>query len=316
MYSLGIEMIIHADRPAGTTGAAADGDHGSKSTSTTDAASATSPPLPSPASKEEEEHEHEEPAWLDLERASKGVLHALLSNRSLAYFKQNDFAAATADAERCCAAAPGFAKGHLRLVAALEGGEEHTKAPLKERRAAVVRGMRACPNNPALETAMDKLVVEAGPLNAQFLAEDALHLKEQMEETRRIANDVTDKRHAIAAGDLGSAYAVGAHGVEQDVVEAERYLKMGAAAGDPASSRQLGLLLLELERPEEAAEALKVAAELGDQEAAVSLRKLAIEADKKQEQLMGQLKARASAGDPRARAMLQQFGIMSVDGAY
>ena len=27
------------------------------------------------------------------------------------YFKQNDFAAATADAERCCAAAPGFAKG-------------------------------------------------------------------------------------------------------------------------------------------------------------------------------------------------------------
>ena len=100
------------------------------------------------------------------------------------------------------------------------------------------------------------------------------------------------------------------------MVEAERYLKMGAAAGDPASSRQLGLLLLELERPEEAAEALKVAAELGDQEAAVSLRKLAIEADKKQEQLMGQLKARASAGDPRARAMLQQFGIMSVDGAY
>ena len=31
-------------------------------------------------------------------------------------------------------------EGHLRLVAALEGGEEHTKAPLKERRAAVVRG--------------------------------------------------------------------------------------------------------------------------------------------------------------------------------
>ena len=52
----------------------------------------------------------------------------------------------------------------------------------------VRKGMRACPNNPALETAMDKLVVEAGPLNAQFLAEDALHLKEQMEETRRIAN--------------------------------------------------------------------------------------------------------------------------------
>lgn len=85
---------------------------------------------------------------------------------------------------------------------------------------------------------------------------------------------------------------------------------MGAAAGDASSSRHLGLILLEIDRPEDAAEALKVAAEMGDEEAAVALRKLAIEADKKKEQLIGQLKARASAGDERARAMLQQFGLM------
>ena len=46
---------------------------------TTDTTTATTPPT-----------QEEEPAWLDLERASKGVLHALLSNRSLAYVSASE----------------------------------------------------------------------------------------------------------------------------------------------------------------------------------------------------------------------------------
>jgi len=48
-----------------------------------------------------------------------------------------------------------------------------------------------------------------------------------MEATRAIANDPGDSRHALAAGDLGSALAVGAHGLDQDIEEAERYLTIG-----------------------------------------------------------------------------------------
>lgn len=118
------------------------------------------------------------------------------------------------------------------------------------------------------------------------------------------------RSQAIACGDYGSALAVGAHGLTKDVVEGEKYLQMGQAAGDIASSLNLGMLLLELDRPEGAAEALRVAAEAGSEEAGHRLRQLALEADKKKEQLMGTLKARASAGDEKARAMLQQFGIM------
>ena len=46
------------------------------------------------------------------------------------------------------------------MIAALDGAAEN--ASLRERRTAVVRGLRACPNNLSLETSMDKFVVEAG----------------------------------------------------------------------------------------------------------------------------------------------------------
>ena len=67
-----------------------------------------------------------------------GLLHLLLSNRSLMLLKTGDAAAAVDDAENCCAAAPDFAKGHLRLLAALaavDGGS------LEVRLRACVRGL-------------------------------------------------------------------------------------------------------------------------------------------------------------------------------
>ena len=36
--------------------------------------------------------------WLALEKASGGILHALLSNRALCHLKVNDFAASASDA--------------------------------------------------------------------------------------------------------------------------------------------------------------------------------------------------------------------------
>jgi hypothetical protein len=45
--------------------------------------------------------------------------HLWLSNRSLAYYKMGDFAAAAEDARKVVGLKPGWAKGHLRLAAAL-----------------------------------------------------------------------------------------------------------------------------------------------------------------------------------------------------
>ena len=42
--------------------------------------------------------------WYTLDMASNGVLHVLLSNRSLTHLKQNDAAAAAVDAEAACLA--------------------------------------------------------------------------------------------------------------------------------------------------------------------------------------------------------------------
>ena len=77
------------------------------------------------------------------------------------------------------------------------------------------------------------------------------------------------------------------------------------------SQRNLGLLLLELERPVEAAEQLRQAADQGDEAATATLQQLGGEADKKREEAMFRLKAMATQGDPRAVAMLEQLAISS-----
>ena len=66
-------------------------------------------------------------------------------------------------------------------------------------------------------------------------------------------------RHVLAAGDYGSALALGAHGVAQDTEEGEKYLQIAAAGGDVASQRNYGMLLLQLNRAAEAAEQLSAA---------------------------------------------------------
>ena len=270
-------------------------------------------------------------AWMALDAASGGVVHALLSNRSLTLLKADDAMGAADDAEHCCLAKPDFAKGHLRLLAALSA----SKSPLDARRRACTRGLRACPSNKELQAARSFLDAEAKQAAAEAAAaaasegggaataaavpaasvgismgmDDETDEAMQIAATRLVADDPADPRRAMAAGDVGSALAVGAYGLTRDVEEAERYLRIGADGGDAAAMRNLGLLLLETspERAGEAAEHLRDAARRGDEDAAGALSSLSNEARQKQEQALFKLRAMASAGDARAVEMLKAF---------
>lgn len=243
--------------------------------------------------------------WYALDVKSKGLLHVLCSNRSLCHLNQKDAVAAAEDAEIACSARPDFAKGHMRLLAALALGE----APIEERRQACARGLRACPSSKDLVDLKVALDEEAGvaPGHEATGAEEASALAAQLAATKLIADDEADPRRALAAGDYGSALALGAHGVEKDLVAAERYLKVGADGGDAAAARHLGLLLLQEERAAEAAEYLRVAAELGDEDAAATLEQLTSEAKQKREAALFKLRALATSGDERAKAMLESL---------
>ena len=126
-----------------------------------------------------------------------------------------------------------------------------------------------------------------------------------------MADDPKDPRRALAAGDLGSALALGAHGLPKDLVAAEHYLKIGAEGGDAGAMRNYALLLLQIDdrRAAEAAEWLRRAAELGDEEAADALKQLQKEADDKHSQALAKLRMMAERGDERARAMLVQLEL-------
>ena len=242
--------------------------------------------------------------WFALDVKSKGVLHVLCSNRSLAHLNLGDTSAATQDAEACCQARPGFAKGHQRLLAALAAAA----APLEERREACARGRRACPTSTELSDAQAALDAEAGVGPEEAIgAAEAAALAAQLASTRLIADDPSHGQHAIAAGDLGSALALGAYGEVKDLVEAERYLRIGAEGGDVGAQRNLGMLLLQSERAAEAATYLRLAHGQGDEEAGATLDALRREADGLREQAIFKLRALATNGDARARAMLEQF---------
>ena len=269
--------------------------------------------------------------WFAADRASGGMLHMLLSNRSMVMLKQEDFAAAAEDAEHCCKAKPDFVKGHLRLLAALKANG----ASLPERMEAADRARRACPGSKPIRDAKAELSVEAGEGEPEDDAAgagggatrgaaaaaaaaaagssttgkdgDASVLAAAMAATRRAADDASDPRHALAAGDLGSALAVGAHGLSKDVKEAERYLRLGSEGGDAGSQRNYGLLLLEQGRSVKAAEQLHKAAQQGDDEATAVLTRLGEEAKEKRKEAMKQLRVMAEQGDPRAVAMLKQL---------
>ena len=153
--------------------------------------------------------------WYRLDGESNGALHALLANRSFAYLQQTDPAAAVVDAEYCCLARPEFAKGHMRLLAALEANG----ATASERRAACARGIRACPASAALKDEWSRLGEKGDPAQTETEAA-AAEAEAGLALTRRVAADPEDPRRFMAAGDLGSALAVGAHGLSKDVVEA------------------------------------------------------------------------------------------------
>jgi tetratricopeptide (TPR) repeat protein len=262
--------------------------------------------------------------WFALEASSEGVASTLLSNRSLALLRQGDHAGAADDAERCCQAKPGWAKAHLRLLAAHEAGN----APETEVLFALRRGLRACPTSGLLREALAKAeaqqeldamvrrgaaraahptaAVTAGEECSTSGSEEAA-VAAQLEVTRRAADDPTDPRRFIAAGDLGAALAVGAHGVPKDVVSAEAYLRVAADGGDVVSMRNLGHLLLQLQRLGDAAAAFDRAAAAGDDDSVGMLVGMREEAHRRTESARDQLARLAATGNSRAVAMLEQL---------
>eukprot|EP00967_Tisochrysis_lutea_P104676 scaffold159066_cov28-Tisochrysis_lutea.AAC.2 len=265
--------------------------------------------------------------WFSLDQSSEGVLSALLANRSFALLSQGDAAAAVDDAEHCCHARPGWAKAHLRLVAALQKGD----APHTQVLAALRRGLRACPTSMQLKEGLAKLqaqleldaMAERGAARASGKTvvgesakkshyeddqvDEAAVMAMQLEMTRRVADDLSDPRRFIAAGDLGAALALGAHGVEQDCVSAETYLRLAADGGDVASMRNLGHLLLRLQRPAEAAREFRRAASAGDEDSAINLRSLEEEANRASLAARKQLERLAFSGNERAMSMLDEL---------
>lgn len=244
---------------------------------------------------------------LKANRSSDGELAKLLSNRSHMYLKQGDLEAAIEDAQTCTRADPAFEKGHLRLAVALEAAG----APVKEQLGACERGLEGCPDSQVLVSRKWRLKKAV----AQLPAEDAERSKAEpggavgsdVESARRIADDPSEPRRAMAAADLGSIFAVGAYGLEKDVVEAEKYLRIGCDGGDVGAQRNLGLLLLELGRVEEALVELRGAMEAGDEQAAATLQQLQSEAQCREQEAMQKLEELAAQGDARAVEMLKEF---------
>jgi len=83
--------------------------------------------------------------------------------------------------------------------------------------------------------------------------------------------------------------------------------RFASSGGDVSAQRDLGLVLLDLERPVEAADELSEAARAGDEEAAAVLQQLASEAKAQEEQARAKLREMAELGDPRAQQMLQEL---------
>ena len=183
-------------------------------------------------------------------QSTNGELAKLLSNRSLANLRRGDHSAAVEDADACVKADTTIEKGHMRLILALEA----SGATLQAQYEVCERGLAACPDGPLLRGRKDRLAKAIARQPAQAAidgagvpvdtATDCNSAISAIEATRKVADDSTDPRQAMAAADLGAALAVGAHGLEQDAVAAERYLRIGVEGGDISAQRNLGLLLI------------------------------------------------------------------------
>jgi len=244
---------------------------------------------------------------------SNGELVKLLSNRSAVYLRQKDVPAALEDAQACTDADAKFEKGHLRLLMALDAAA----ASLSEREAACTKAVEACPDSQYIRTRWERLQKERQTRTAGAGEEDRAadqeksspELDSSLALTRRLADDPSDARHVMAAADLGAAMAVGAYGVEKDLKKAEHYLRIGASGGDMMAQRNLGWLLLETERPVEAVESLRQAAEAGDEEAAATIQRLVQESEEQAKVARSKLEMMAAAGEERAIEMLKELSI-------
>jgi len=243
---------------------------------------------------------------MKLNKSSHGQLVELLSGRSKCYLRQNDLAAAVEDAETCTRADPAFEKGHLRLAVAYEAAG----LPLQLQLDACLRAVDECPSSELLVARKWRLK-KALAEQRQEEAADPGEIQEAwtIEKTRRLADDASDARRCFAAVDLGRAFAAGAHGLEKDLHQAVRYLRVGCEGGDVSAQRDLGLVLLELGQPVEAAEELRQAAQAGDDEAAAVLTQLGEEAKAQEAEAISKLEELAQLGDPRAMRMLQELQV-------
>jgi len=238
--------------------------------------------------------------------SSKGHLAQLLSERSAVHLKLGDFAAAVEDADACTRADPESERGHMRLAVAYEAA----CSPLSVQLQACERGLDSCPGSQVLVTRKWRL--------KKALAEqpDAARVPEAEEDNssriaaaRRLADDAQDPRRPMAASDLGSVLATGSHGVAKDLLQAEHYLRIASDGGDTAAQRNLGLLLIQLDRPEEAVPELSKAAEAGDEQATVVLKQILEEVEAQASEARAKLEAMARSGDARAAQMLAGMAV-------
>eukprot|EP00930_Biecheleria_cincta_P003436 TRINITY_DN104368_c0_g1_i1.p1 TRINITY_DN104368_c0_g1~~TRINITY_DN104368_c0_g1_i1.p1 ORF type:complete len:343 (+),score=81.53 TRINITY_DN104368_c0_g1_i1:79-1107(+) len=241
-----------------------------------------------------------------LNKSSGGQLAELLSGRSHSYLRQKDLEAAIEDAETCARADPSSEKGQLRLLVALEAAGVDLRTQLK----ACENAVEACPGSEPLvarKWRLKKVIAESAASEDSRPDERPGDAAWTIADTRRLADDVSNPRRSQAAVDLGRSYAAGAHGLEKDLQQAARYLRLGCEAGDVSAQRDLGLVLLDLGQPAEAAEELRQAAQAGDEEAAVVLQQLAAEAQAKEAEARAKLKELAELGDPRAARILEEL---------
>lgn len=242
---------------------------------------------------------------VEFNASTKGHLAQLLSERSAVHLKLGDFTAAVEDADACTRADPESVRGHMRLAVA----HEAACSPLCAQLQACERGLAICPGSELLVTRKWRLkkAVAEQPDTVEAPEADVDDSSTRLAAARRLADDPSDPRRAMAASDLGSVLATGSHGTVRDVVQAESYLRIASEGGDVASQRNLGLLLLDLDRPEEAAPELSKAAEAGDEQASAALEQLLQEAEAQAAEARKKLEAMASSGDIRAAQMLAEM---------
>jgi len=242
------------------------------------------------------------------EKSNEGKLSQLLVERAQVYLRQGKTASAIEDAETCTRADQRCEDGYRLLLQ----GYEAVGAPLQVQLEACERGiteLESCEGGVSSEYLVKAKWRLKKAINEKLDSQDAVATDAQtaVKETQRLADDVSDPRHVTAAADWGSILATGAHGVDKDLQQAERYLRRGADRGDVIAQRNLGLLLLELDRPGEASQELNKAAVAGDEQAAEMLRYLSHEADIKRKEAMEKLEELAAQGHPQARAMLEEL---------